>query len=266
MTMRVQRFIRWSVAGCLAAGLAAFVLSCQQKREEAPAQVSQDSLRRAEHLSTGHQAFLANCAMCHGPWGEGDGPLAPQLAQQGVTRPARLNDRARLDEIGRADVIEVIRRGGAHTGRSNLMPPWQGRLSNPVIADIADFVMTIPDRTPGVPDATIEKYLGAPEGVPADGRKLFVFHCTACHGPNGQGDGMLADTLFARNNTRPRDLTDSLYLAKLSDQDLFVAVSLGGAHIGKSPFMPSWTVALSPTEIKDLVAYVRAISHTASRP
>lgn len=266
MTMHVRRFVRWLVAGCLAAGLVAFVLSCQTKREEAPAQVSQDSLRRAEHLSSGHQAFLANCAMCHGPWGEGDGPLAPQLAAQGVVKPARLTDRARLDEIGRAEVIEVIRRGGGHTGRSNLMPPWQGRLSSAVINEIADFVMTIPDRTPGVPDATIEKYLGAPAGVPTEGRKQFVYHCTACHGPDGKGDGVLADTLIARNNIRPRDLTDSLYLAKLSDQDLFVAVSLGGAHIGKSSFMPSWTVTLSPAEIKDLVAYVRAISRTTSRP
>jgi len=266
--MRAPRFIRWVVSCVLAAGLVAFVLSCQTRGggEGGTAEVSQDSLRRAERLTAGHQAFLANCAMCHGPWGEGDGPLASQLAEQGITKPAILNDRARLDELGKAKVVDVIRRGGGHTGRSNLMPPWEGRLSDQVIDEIADFVMTIPDLSPGVPDVTIQHYLDAPAGVPEEGHRLFVFHCTACHGPEGKGNGMLADTLFARNHIRPRDLTDSLYISKLSDQDLFVAVSLGGAHIKKSEFMPSWSVSLSPAQIKDLVAYVRAISHTRPRP
>jgi len=265
--MRASRIIRWAVSGVLAAGAVTFALSCQTRSEDGgPEAVSQDSLRRAGRLATGHQAYLANCAMCHGAWGEGDGPLAAQLAEQGVTKPAILNDRARLDEIGKAEVVQVIRTGGGHTGRSNLMPPWEGRLSEEAIDEIADFVMTIPDLSPGVPDATIHAYLTAPPGTPEEGHRLFVFHCTACHGPQGKGDGMLADTLRARNHISPRDLTDSLYISKLTDQDLFVAVSLGGAHIKKSTFMPSWSVSLSPAQIKDLVAYVRAISHTPSRP
>jgi mono/diheme cytochrome c family protein len=43
-------------------------------------------------------------------------------------------------------------------------------------------------------------------------------------------------------------------------------VALGGGHIGKSTMMPAWTVTLTPSQIKDVVSYVRALSKTKSRP
>jgi len=30
--------------------------------------------------------------------------------------------------------------------------------------------------------------------------------------------------------------------------------------------MPAWAVYLTPEQIKDIVSYIRAISHTAARP
>ena len=266
--MSAQRGVRWVAVGLLILGLMAFALSCGRKAEkiaeQTPAAAPNGAQPRVD--PRGQEAYLAYCAMCHGEWGEGDGPLAEQLQKQSGIRPAHLNDRARLGEMGRQELVHVIERGGAHTGRSNLMPPWGERLDADVINHIADFVMTLPDLKPGIPASTIEKYLQAPPGTPAEGRKLFVFYCTICHGPYGKGDGLLADTLRARNNIRPRNLTDSLYLAKKTDQELYATVSLGGGHMGKSVFMPAWTVTLTPSQIKDLVSYVRAISHTASRP
>ena len=42
-------------------------------------------------------------------------------------------------------------------------------------------------------------------------------------------------------------------------------IALGGGHFRKAVFMPSWTVTLTPAQIKSVVAYIRSISHTRSR-
>jgi mono/diheme cytochrome c family protein len=33
--------------------------------------------------------------------------------------------------------------------------------------------------------------------------------------------------------------------------------------MGKSPYMPAWTVSLTPEQVKDVVSYVRAIGQPA---
>ena len=68
-----------------------------------------------------------------------------------------------------------------------------------------------------------------------------------------------------RHQIRPRNLTDSTYFATKTDQELYATISLGGAHMGKSMYMPSWSYTFPPAQIKDLLAYVRAISHTQDK-
>jgi mono/diheme cytochrome c family protein len=253
----------------LAAGLAAFALSCGAGKSSDQVATSADSVTAAPNVAVnqhGEQGFLAYCAMCHGDHGAGDGPLAPGLQAHGVMAPARLADRARLDQMGRTQVRNVIARGGAHTGRSNLMPAWGEKLEAALIDSIADYVMMLPDLSPGTPSATIAKYLAAPPGAPGEGRRLFIYYCSACHGPYGKGDGFTAEALRIKHNIRPRNLTDSTYFAPKTDRELYVTVALGGGHVGKSIFMPAWTFTLSPTQIKDLVAYIRVMSRTTPQP
>jgi cytochrome c oxidase cbb3-type subunit 3 len=173
-----------------------------------------------------------------------------------------LNDRARLNYLGRKGIIDVITRGGAHTGRSNIMPPWGESLDPVLIGEIADFVLSLPDFKPGPTTEVIQQFLSSPPGVAARGRELFVFYCTACHGEKGKGDGRYADTLGVRNAIRPRNLTDSTYIAQLSDQRIYATLSLGGSHMGRSGYMPAWGLTIPPAQIRDLLSYVRAISHT----
>lgn len=265
--MNVRGSVRWVIAAVLLWGLAAFPVACQKRGAKTAVQntISPPNAAQLARRERGHQVYLASCAMCHGEWGEGDGPLAPELKKQAGVTPAQLNDPKRLDELGRPEVVRVITLGGAHTHRSNLMPPWGNRLPASVINEIADFVMALPSLKPGIPRATIEKYLQAPPGTPAQGRKLFVVYCTMCHGPNGKGDGFLADTLFARHNVRPRNLTDSVYFARKTDRELYVTVALGGSYTRHSVFMPAWGVTLSPGQIQSLVIYVRSISGASPR-
>jgi len=267
--MSPARTVRIAFSAVLAYGLAMFAGSCQPKNageQAATSPAETDSVAAARStaaLDRGKQSYLGYCAMCHGEWGSGDGPLAAELKKRAGTQPAVLNLRERLQKIGRREVIEVIKKGGAHTGRSNLMPPWGDKLDESLISDIADFLMTLPDVKPGPTTDVVEQYLEAPPGSPAEGRRLFVFYCTACHGPYGKGDGTFADSLWARNQIRPRNLTDSAYFATKKDRDLYATVALGGGHMGKSIYMPAWTASLSPAQINDLVSYVRTISRTA---
>jgi mono/diheme cytochrome c family protein len=205
--------------------------------------------------------------MCHGTFGEGDGPIAAQLEKQSGVRPAGLNDPVRLAALGHKGLVEVITRGGGRTHRSNLMPPWSDKLRPEVIDQIADYVMALPVLKPGIPRATVEEYLSAPAGTPDAGRKIFVYYCTACHGPGGHGDGFLSDSLWVKQGVRPRNLTDSTYFAPKSDREIFETIMLGGRFTGHSGAMPGWGgIHLKPAEVKDLIAYVRSLSHTPSRP
>lgn len=263
--MREKLVVRMGVAGILLLSALTLAGSCQPKPAEDAAAIAAaaDSARQA-HLAKGQTLFVANCAMCHGPWGLGDGPLAAQLQKDSGVVPAHLNDRVRLDSLGRDQLIAVIERGGAHTGRSNLMPAWAERFTAEEIGTVADFVMALPELHRDIPTSTMARYLEAPSGATAEGRRLFVTMCVGCHGASGRGDGRYADSMFVRNQIRPRDLTDSLYFSRMNDQQLFATISLGGGFFHKSPFMPVWGVTLTPEQIKDLVSYIRVLSRTAS--
>jgi cbb3-type cytochrome c oxidase subunit III len=213
----------------------------------------------------GKEAYLGSCAMCHGAYGEGNGPMESQIQSQGKP-PAALNDPILIDQLGRDQLIEIITNGGARSHLSNLMPSWGEKLSPEVIGEIADYVMVLPRLKSGISRAKVEEYLQSPAGTAADGRKLFVFYCTMCHGPEGQGNGVLADSLWAKHQVRPRNLTDTAYFAPKTDQEIYMTVSLGGDYTAHSELMPGWDVKLSPAEVKDLVSYVRTISKTESKP
>jgi mono/diheme cytochrome c family protein len=264
--MSERQGVRMGVVGMLMLSALTLAGSCQRKpANEAPVAGSAADSAQQARLAEGQAVYLANCAMCHGEWGLGDGPIAAQLQKESGAMPAHLNDRARLESLGRATVIQVIERGGAHTGRSNLMPPWGERLSRAEIEKIADFVMALPDLHREIPPSTMAKYLEAPPGATLEGHRLFVTLCTACHGPAGKGDGRFADSMFVRNKVRPRNLTDSLYFAGKTDREIFATISLGGGFFHKSPYMPVWGVSLAPEQIKHLVSYIRALSRTAPR-
>jgi mono/diheme cytochrome c family protein len=224
-----------------------------------------DVTRSPAGSARAQQAYLAYCAMCHGPQGAGDGEVAAALRRSSILVP-RLDDAARLERVSRAGVLRIILAGGAHVGRSNVMPEWGGLVGQGLANNLADYVMSIPGRGPELPGATIQRYLQSPPGTPGEGRKLYVYRCSACHGPSGRGDGPSGEVLRRKRGVRPRDLTNARHFAGKTDRDLFAILSLGGAHMGKSVYMPAWSNDLTPAQIKDLVAYLRQLSGTRPRP
>lgn len=274
----MRRLVRITTVAACAAGLTLFLLSggCgSRKSEPATSAVTPGAPDTTTppppppltaELLRGKQVFIENCAMCHGEGGNGDGDFGEGLKQKAGVSPANLSDRVNLDRLGAAGVRRVIEKGGAHTGKSNMMPAWAELLTPQQIDDVANYVMHLPDLAPGVSSYTSRTYANTPQGEASSGRQLFVHHCAACHGMEGHGDGALAAGLKKQHNIQPRNLTDSTYIVHKTDRDLFMTITLGGGHMGKSPYMPVWAGYLTPEQVKDLVSYIRVISRTPAQP
>jgi mono/diheme cytochrome c family protein len=157
----------------------------------------------------------------------------------------------------------IIDKGGQHSGRSNLMPPWGEKLGRQLVSDVTDYVFTLPQlraEAKASRAALDRAYYTAPKGAQAAGRRLYSYYCALCHGLEGKGDGIYADSVFARHGTRPRDLTDHAYMKTRTDKTLYTVISLGGMRTDRSPDMPAWDLQLTPAQTRDLVQYIRAIS------
>src|SRR5262245_28223659 len=87
------------------------------------------------------------------------------------------------------------------------------------------------------------------------GQLLYEKNCRQCHGTKGKGDGTLAPT-----NPRPADFTDEKWDHGSSDGEIYTVI-LNGAPPppGQKESMMKGTKTLSPTEVWQLVNYIRTL-------
>jgi mono/diheme cytochrome c family protein len=233
------------------------------------------------------ELYAAHCANCHGARGEANGPASPNL-----NPPARHfgMERFRLASTTNGnptddDLMHVIQHGIP----GSAMPPFP-QLSE---AERRSLVAEIRWRTSyGLRQKLVKSFeseggadeseLGAlvnrlsapgePVAVPnpmpptsaeavARGRVLYAANCASCHGPEGRGDGPQVKDLKNENGhpTRPRDLTSGSYKGGGSPEQLYLRLSVG---MPGTP-MPASTT-LKPTEICDLVHFVRSLAPPAA--
>ncbi len=104
---------------------------------------------------------------------------------------------------------------------------------------------------------------GCGSPVAKEGKALYSYYCTHCHGAQGDGQGFNAANL----DPKPRDHTDDNepYMAGRTNEELYDAIQKGGAGISKSPFMPPFGAVFSEREIWSLVAYLRTL-HKNDKP
>ncbi len=93
-----------------------------------------------------------------------------------------------------------------------------------------------------------------PDGAPK-AERLYLGLCATCHGPDGKGSWRAA--LFL---VRPGRLSDATAVDGRSDQYLFDLIKHGGAPIGR-PGMPAFGATLGDDDIREMVGYVRGLSH-----
>jgi len=89
----------------------------------------------------GEAVYLANCASCHGPRGEGDGPVAATLDP----RPANHADGTRMNALSDDYLAGVILHGGPSVGKSPMMAPFAGVLDEGQVADVVAYIRTLAD-------------------------------------------------------------------------------------------------------------------------
>lgn len=191
-----------------------------------PARIATDEARdKSVAVKEGKALFVNYCTQCHGKQGEGE---------QG---PA-LNDKGFLAEAGDERIFSLISSGVPGTE----MPAWNQTHGGPFTdQQVRQLVAFIRNWEPNAPD----RRAAALKGDPSKGLAIFSGTCFVCHGDNGQG-----------TDRAPR-LNDPVKLARFDDSWYADTIANGRPAQG----MPTWGTVLSPGQIRDLVALLRAWEH-----
>lgn len=87
----------------------------------------------------GKDIYGKSCAGCHGPAGKGDGAAAAALNP----KPTNLADHAAMSKLDDAALTNVIAKGGAATGKSPIMPAFNGQLKDQDIKDVVAYIRSL---------------------------------------------------------------------------------------------------------------------------
>jgi mono/diheme cytochrome c family protein len=106
---------------------------------EPPASANPAAAATAGDPARGAPLYVTYCASCHGPKGDGDGPVAATLDP----KPAAHSDAAYMDTLSDEHLVLVISKGGPAIGKSPLMAGWAGTLDAGQIVDVVAYIRTL---------------------------------------------------------------------------------------------------------------------------
>jgi cbb3-type cytochrome c oxidase subunit III len=98
---------------------------------------------RPQMVWSAQNIYTTFCIKCHGPAGQGDGPLASQLPQ----KPRDFSDKKWATTVSDERLKTVIRKGGHSVGLNNCMPGWGSQFDTQMdglIKRLRDFAEPIP--------------------------------------------------------------------------------------------------------------------------
>ncbi len=192
--------------------------------------ISASDATAKENLLVGKRMFNAYCSLCHGEDGMGKGPLSKKLKlKNGI---ANLTS----DKYQSMSVQELLRLIQGYNRENTRMPKWETVIPERNLREVAAYVLALTQT-----DLRMR-------GDVRRGREIFRQSCVACHGPRGEGNGVLAailQTKMVNYTTKKLIISDEAIIGIISE--------------GKGEMMPPWLGTLSSEEIKDAAAYVRSL-------
>ena len=217
------------------------------------------SVKPAPDLEAGKQAYLDNCARCHGPTGAGDGRDARRM----FPRPRHLSEgvfKFRTTASGTPPTDEDLFQTLSEGLPGSRMPDFQ-RLPDETRWQLVYYVKGLAPALQGQKPEPLK--LGTDPGPKkvnlAKGKELYTLNgCNACHGNLGRGNGPSAATLVDQWNEpiRAADLTQGWnYRSGSSPKEIMARLMTG---IDGTP-MPSYAEAVKADEVWDLAYYVHSL-------
>jgi cytochrome c oxidase cbb3-type subunit 3 len=176
-------------------------------------------------LAGGEAAFGDNCAPCHGRGAQG------AVGYPNLRDDSWLWGDGTLGAIHKT-ILHGIRADDPDT-QTNQMPGFgrTGVLSEPQIADVTEFVLSLSGET-----------ADGPAGE--RGAKIFAANCAACHGADGKGNPQLGAP----------NLADALWLYAGDKATVMETI-----RNGRGGVMPAWASRLDKEQIKELAIYVHSL-------
>ena len=114
-----------------------------------------------------------------------------------------------------------------------------------------------PPRVPQIPLPTgTDPESVALRGAILNGARIYQRLCANCHGRQGKGD---SNEYMESIGHKPADHTDVVAMQRLSDTEFFLALRDGVKDKRGWLTMPPWASVLTPTEMWDVIAYVRRL-------
>ena len=216
------------------------------------------------HAKPGKALYQRYCIYCHGEYGDGRGENAQWLNPK--PRDFTLGVfKCRSTPTGSLpldnDLYDTVSRGVHASG----MPSWKP-LTRQQRADLIAYIKTFsPKFTEEKPAAPVEiptEPASSPESVKRGGELFQSMNCWLCHGKEGRGNGPSAASLTDSKGfpIQPFDLTSGTRLkCGDSDRGIFRDLSTG---LDGTP-MPSFTDAMKPDQMWDVVHYISSLREGA---
>jgi len=213
-----------------------------------------------EVLANGKRVYQEHCANCHGVEGDGQGPAAMGLS----TRPKNLTKgeyKFRSTQSGELPTDEDLLRTISVGIPGTAMESYQD-LPKPDRMALVAYLKSLSPRflksKQGTPIIFPLARPHTPESV-TRGRHLYgQMYCSACHGPDGRGDGELAQKLTdtAGEPIQPADLTRKRLKSGEGPKAIYRTIMTG---LDGTP-MPSYGDSLDPEEGWDLALYIFSLA------
>lgn len=176
--------------------------------------------------------YFKLCGVCHGNQGDGRGRAGASLSPA----PTDFTSEAVRARLTRERMVVVVRDGIPGTS----MVGYGKRLSENELGGLVDYV-----RSQFMVSIQDKKVLAV-----SSGRSIYIEHCSACHGDNGN------TAVWAKNglDPAPRNFTAPEAVKELSRERMITSVT----HGRPGTAMMSFRKRLTPDQIEQVVNYVRS--------